>query len=303
MNVIIIDIGGTNIKYARTTDGRNLVDKGQVPTEAKLGADKVYGNVCSIIDQFSDLFELTGIAVSSAGQVDAGSGSIIYATEGIPGYTGYRLRDLLRDRYAVKVSVENDVNCAALGEMWRGDVSADSFVALTLGTGIGGSIVIDRHIHHGALGSAGELGHMTLVSGGLPCNCGYRGCFERYASAQALDKSIEEHFGVLNTAEFFEWVRRSDPEAESVFGRWIDYLTDGIKSIVHIFNPSEILIGGGITVQGEFLRNAIYDALMPKIMASFRKGLRVDLMSLGNDANLYGALYWYLESEMDSHAI
>lgn len=303
MKILLIDIGGTNIKYALSTPDGVLSEKGSMPTGAKKGADKVFSNVCGLVDRFTEDHALDGLAISTAGQVDADTGAIIYATEGIPGYTGYRLRDRLTELYGLKVSVENDVNCAALGEMWKREMSSHSFIALTIGTGIGGAIVMDGSVYHGATGSAGEIGHMTLVSGGEACNCGHRGCFERYASAQALEKQVRARLGDVSMADFFERLRQDDKAAHEVYDTWIGYLTDGLRSLVHIFNPSTILIGGGITVQGDYLRSAIVEGLKGKIMASFAGPLSIELMELGNDANLYGALYWFVESEMDGHAI
>lgn len=298
MNIILIDIGGTNIKYAISDMAGNLDQKGSVSTNAELGAEKVYSNVCEIIDYYIGDHNISGIAISTAGQVDAISGSIIYATKGIPGYTGFKLRDRLMEKYRIKVSVENDVNCAAIGEMWKGSIDSKSFLALTIGTGIGGAIVEDGKINRGISGSAGEIGHMTLVYGGKSCNCGHCGCFERYASAQALENSLDQFVDKITVEELFENVRDREKLSTELFQVWIGYLTDGLKSLVHIFNPSNILIGGGITKQGDLLKNAIVDSLMPKIMPSFRENLSLDLMTLENDANLYGALHWYMESEL-----
>lgn len=301
MNIIVIDIGGTNIKYAMSDEHGNFRESGKVKTEAKIGAHQVYKNVCNIIDTFEAKDSIDGIAISTAGQVNAQTGAIIHATDGIPGYTGFQLRERLMEQYSIRISVENDVNCAALGELWKGKVRDRSFIAITIGTGIGGAVVIDGHIYHGAVGSAGEIGHMTLVSGGLECNCGYRGCFERYASSQALDKMINKAFLDMETSEFFEVLKAGNELAREIFKQWIEHLTDGLRSIVHIFNPSEVLIGGGITVQGAYLKDAIVDVLDSKIMKSFKGGLHVGLMTLGNDANLYGALYWFVESELSGN--
>ncbi|SHI80998.1 ROK family protein (putative glucokinase) [Dethiosulfatibacter aminovorans DSM 17477] len=299
MNIALIDIGGTNIKYALSDEEGTFILQGKQPTEAFKGADAVYVNVCGIIDSMSEKAHISGIAISTAGQVDVKTGNIVYATDGIPGYTGFALKDRLKGRFKCPVSVENDVNCSALGNLWKGNMDEDTFIALTIGTGIGGAIVLDGRIFHGASGSAGEIGHMTLIKDGLPCNCGDSGCYERYASAQALEKQIIAALGDMSTKQFFNKVRSGDTKALAVFSQWIDFLTEGLKSLVHILNPPLVMIGGGITAQGALLEDAINDSLRKKIMKSFSKPLKVKLMTMGNDANLYGALYWFLKSECD----
>ena len=296
MNILIIDIGGTNIKYGISDENANISNKNSKPTEAHLGAEPLFEKVCSIIDETLEKNNLDGIAISTAGQVNPQTGSIVHATDAIPNYSGVKLKERLEEKYSLRTSVENDVNSAALGEMWKGSVEDDNFIALTLGTGIGGSIVIDKKIHHGSSYSAGEIGHITIVSGGIKCNCGDSGCFERYASSRALDAYVEEAMPGTSTKDFFELLRKKDELSLEIFNKWLNYLTDGLKSLVHVFNPSLILIGGAITVQGEFLENAIREKINEKIMSSFRGSLKIKLMTLGNDANLYGALYWFLES-------
>ncbi len=293
MKILLIDIGGTNIKYALADEMNKLSEKGKTPTEAKEGADRVYLNLTKIIDQYIDIID--GIAISSAGQVDSLQGKIVYATKSIPGYTGYPLKEKLEQEYEVFTTVENDVNASALGEMWQGEITDDNFIALTIGTGIGGAIVIDNKIYQGASYSAGEIGHISLEYQGVPCNCGNSGCFERYASAQALEKQIADKLGEVDIVDFFEQCKSGNEEYSEVFNQWIDYLTEGLKTIVHIFNPNCILIGGGITIQGDFLERAIQKSLDNKIMPSFGKGFKVKLMTLRNDANLFGALYHHLQ--------
>ncbi len=297
MRILTIDIGGTNIKYAFATRDGQLSNKASLPTEADLGADNLFEKICRIIDETSSKETLDGIAISTAGQVNAENGSIVHATDAIPNYTGFSLREKIEGRYGITTSVENDVHCAALGERWKGRASAKDFIALTLGTGIGGAIVIDGKIYHGKNYSAGEIGHMTLIHNGYECTCGHKGCLEQYASAQALDRMIEVEFGKLTTGDFFEMVRSNHETATEIFLEWVNYLTDGLKGLVHLFNPSLIMIGGGITVQGKFLEESIEENLASKIMESYKDGLHIRLMRLGNDANLLGALYWFLESK------
>ena len=293
MNLLLIDIGGTNIKYALADELSNILEKNSISTQAKKGADQVYYNLTKIIDLYID--RIDGIAISSAGQVDSRKGKIMYATKSIPGYTGFPLKEKLEKEYDLLVTVENDVNCSALGELWQGEIEEKDFIALTIGTGIGGAIVIDQEIYKGTSYSAGELGHISLQYDGIPCSCNSSGCFEQYASAQALERQIKEKLGRVNIEDFFEECKVENQEYLKVFNQWIDYLTEGLKTIIHIFNPNCILIGGGITIQGRFLEKTIQKSIEQKVMSSFKNDLKIKLMTLGNDSNLIGALYHHLQ--------
>lgn len=211
MEVLVIDIGGTNIKYALATRDGQLSFKGSMPTQAFKGAELLFEKVGQIVLEIQQKRKIDGIAISTAGQVDAQSGVIVHATDAIPGYTGFLLKERLEKNFKLPVSVENDVHCAALGELWKGNVPTHDFLALTIGTGIGGAVVINGEIYHGATYSAGEIGHMTLIYNGLPCNCGHKGCYERYGSAQALDLMISEFIGDISTQTFLNKLKRGNP--------------------------------------------------------------------------------------------
>lgn len=297
MAILAIDIGGTNIKYALCDQDGGLSDQGSMATEAYKGASFMMDKVEKLINQYGFKNNIEGIAISSAGQIDAISGKIIFATETIPSYTGVEIKNKLEEKYNIVVTVENDVNCAALGEMWKGNVDTDSFVAITLGTGIGGAIVEKGRIYHGSGYSAGEFGHMTLIYDGLPCNCGYRGCYEQYASARALETQIKSQLGNIEPIEFFKECKRGNKAYLKIYSQWIEYLSEGLRTIVHLLNPNLILIGGGISKQGEFLEKSIKQSLDGKIMASFNQELSIRTMTLGNDANLWGAVYYHLNDK------
>lgn len=300
MQFIVIDIGGTNIKYGVATydyktDTKALLWVKKTPTEAKKGGTVLIATIKEIVNHLIQQDDYDGIAISSAGQIDPYKGSVIYATEGIPNYTGIEVKEMLEATFNIPVTVENDVNSAALGEVWCHDHNED-FIALTLGTGIGGAIIHDGKILHGHGFSAGEFGHMALVYDGIACNCGQKGCFERYASSSALDQMIQKHQKGLSTEDFFEICKSGSEDELAILDQWLDYLSEGIRSIVHIFNPSLILIGGGITQQGSYLEGKIENHVKNKVMSSFSESLEVKFMINQNDANLYGALFHHLNS-------
>lgn len=297
MQIAVIDIGGTKIKYGVLTGTGELLHHDSVPTEAKRGGEAVIRTVCGLCDELKERFPVEGIAISSAGQIDHEKGTVVFATDNIPGYTGTDVAEIVGRHTGLPVTVENDVNCTALGEHWKGAARGmDDFICLTVGTGIGGALFLDGHLYTGARFSAGEIGHLCLYPGGQPCTCGNRGCFEQYASSTALAGLVRNEFGDgFSLEEFFGKVSDGDERAMKIFNAWVDDLTTGLQSLVHIFNPEGIIIGGGVSEQGDVLIKAIRKSLDGKIMPNHRKSLTVRAAEQGNKANLLGAAAHFLE--------
>ncbi|MFD2924909.1 ROK family protein [Halobacillus naozhouensis] len=295
----VIDIGGTSIKYGAVNKMGKLLYNGAVPTEAHLGGLEVVRKVNQLCEKLMDAYEIEGISISSAGQIDSVSGTVVFATDNIPGYTGVPVEDMVSNHTGLSVKVENDVNCTALGEYWQGAAfGVNNFLCVTIGTGIGGALFLHGKLYTGTHFSAGELGHIHLYPDGKPCTCGNYGCFERYASSSALDEMVTSEFGSeVDLKLFFSLVRQGDAVSLKIFDRWIGDLTTGLRSLVHIFNPELIVIGGGITAQGEFLRSAIEDSLLPQTMPNHRHSLQVKLAEHDNQANLLGAAKHYLMTQ------
>lgn len=293
MTVAAFDIGGTNIKYGLLTEQGNVQFKDKMTTNVSEGGTAIIGRVREVAEQFAKTHEVSGIAVSTAGQIDSRKGQVIYATDSLPGYTGLNIKKELEEALGLPVAVENDVHCAALGEYWHGAAQGvDDFLCLTLGTGIGGAIVTNGHIYHGETYSAGEFGHMTLYPGGKPCSCGDSGCYECYASSRALEQMTQLHFGQgMSLPELFSRAKEGDIEAESVIDHWTSDVALGLKTLVHIFNPSLIIIGGGISEQGNYLLEKLQTGVYTRTMPSFQRSLNLKLAQNGNDANLQGAVY------------
>ncbi|MFC0230580.1 ROK family protein [Bhargavaea ullalensis] len=291
MMIGVVDIGGTSIKYGVLNEKGELLFHASVPTEAEKGGAAVIRKVCGLGDELKERFPIEGMAISSAGQIDNHKGEVVFATDNIPGYTGMDITGTVRRHTGLPVAVENDVNCMALGEHWKGAARGlRDFVCLTIGTGIGGALFLDGKLYTGARFSAGEIGHLCLYPGGKPCTCGNRGCYEQYASSTALSRLAAETFGPdTGLREFFGQVRSGDGQATALFNRWVDDLTTGLQSLVHIFNPEAIIIGGGISEQGDLLTGAIRESLDGKIMPNHRRSLEVRAAEQGNKANLLGA--------------
>lgn len=288
MRILAFDIGGTFIKYGLCDENFNLTNKEKTPTEAQNGGKAIIEKVISIIKTFDNIDR---IAISTAGQVDSENGTIVYSTGNIPSYTGTEIKSLIESETSIPTYVENDVNSAAIGEAHFGAGKGyDSFICLTYGTGIGGAIYIDNKIFKGAGCSAGELGHIITHTNGLPCTCGGNGCYEAYASTKALTNSISKIANEnLNAIQIFNSYYFSKPDIKAEVDKWIDEVIIGLISIIYIFNPPLIILGGGI-MNEQYIIEAINQRIYPRLMDSFRN-VKITNAKLGNNAGILGASY------------
>ncbi|GAA0463958.1 ROK family protein [Alkalibacillus silvisoli] len=287
------DIGGTSIKYGVLNEQGDILYQSKISTKADQGGQVVIEQVIELVKALQKEYELDGIAISTAGQINKEEGSVIHATDSLPGYTGLNIKEELEIAFYLPVLVDNDVNCAAVGEYWRGAAkNVDHFLCMTLGTGIGGAIIMNGQVYHGHAYSAGEFGHMTLYPGGEPCLCGDEGCYEQYASSRALEqRAVKELKQDISLPELFIKAHNKEAAPEAVIERWVLDVALGIKSLVHIFNPPLIVIGGGISEQGDDLLDKLKGSVDARIMTSFKRNLEVKFAQNGNDANLQGAVY------------
>lgn len=292
MKVIGIDIGGTMIKYGLLSTKGEILDKGEIETEASKGIETLLKKIDMIVNLYKK-YKLLGIAVSGTGQIDGKIGKVIGGNDIIPGWIGCELVEILEKKYKIPAVLENDVNCALLGEKWLGEGKRyENFISLTIGTGIGGAIFLNGRLFRGENGVAGEFGHIQIEKNGKKCLCGRRGCYEKYASTTALIKKVEKETGkLLNGKEIFLKESLGDIKIKQIIEEWIDYLTDGLSSIIYIFNPSLLVIGGGVTKQGEPLLNRIKESLYKKIGENYKKNISLKFSKLGNDSGMIGAVY------------
>lgn len=286
MKILAFDIGGTEIKYAFCDEYFNLTEKKSVPTNPQDGGRKIIEKIISIVKSYDDIDR---IGISTAGQVDSVKGKIVYATDNIPYYTGTEIKSIIQNSTGIPVAVENDVNSAAIGEHLFGvakDVS--NFICLTYGTGIGGAIYLKDKLFTGNSFSAGEFGHIVTHANGKKCTCGGYGCYEAYASVKSLVNTIEQKFGKkMNGIEIFQ--NFDDPEMKNIIDEWIDEIVVGLKSLVYIFNPSLIVLGGGI-MNEKYIIDRINLLLQEQLMPSF-SNVKIKKALMGNDANKLGAAY------------
>ena len=288
MNIITFDIGGTFIKYAFCDENFNLSKSTKIPTEAGLGGIKLIEKVIEIVKNCENVDR---VAISTAGQVDSESGKVVYATDTIPGYTGTKIKEMVESATGILTYVENDVNSAAIGEAYFGKAKGyKDFICLTYGTGICHAISLNDDVYKGSFCSAGELGHIITHKDGKKCTCGGNGCYECYASASALVRSVNEISDTeLDGVKIFMKENFSVPAIKSKVDEWIDEIVVGLTSIVYTFNPSLIVLGGGI-MNEDYIVNTINEKISNKLMASF-KNVKIVNSNLGNTAGMLGAAY------------
>ena len=284
MKIVAVDIGGTAIK-AGLWDGTELTDMKEWDTEASQGGAHLMERVMQLLHTYSGF---DAIGISTAGEVNTNNGTIFYANSNIPGYTGMPVRDIIKNEFHVPVAVENDVNSAALGELHSGaGVGYPDFLCLTYGTGVGGCIIINGQVYSGASFSAGSFGGIVIhpeVKNGTDT---LEGCYERCASTTALVKRAKAVDETLdNGRNIFDAMER--PEIKAVIDDWIGDICTGLVTLTSVFNPSRIILGGGVMAQSYVLAQ-----IKSRVKAQLSPGLsHVEIVpaKLGNTAGLMGAV-------------
>ena len=286
MNILAIDIGGTMIKYGLVSFDGKILSTDKIKTEASKGLNNILNKIDNIFKRYKENNPV-GIAVSGTGQINGMIGKVIGGNPIIPNWIGTNLVKILEEKYNLPIVLENDVNCVALGEKWIGagkDLS--NFICLTIGTGIGGGIILNNQLFRGENFVAGEFGHILIK----------KGEFEQFASTTALIRLVKERTRkTLNGKEIFDLEKKEIVEYQEVISEWIENLTDGLSSIVYCFNPANIILGGGVIEQGEALINRVKNSLFKKIGLQFKEKLNIIQAKLGNNAGMIGASYLLLE--------
>ncbi len=305
-----IDLGGTNIKAGIVNDMQEIIAKGSIPTNVQRSYQDVIKDMAELVQrlfQQSGLKadDILGIGVGSPGTIDAKTGTVIYSNnfewENVP------LVEELHKYLNYKIAISNDANCAALGEVKAGAAkNSSNVVLLTLGTGVGGGVVVDGKIFEGGHAGGAELGHTILVRDGVLCTCGRRGCLESYASATALIRQTKqaamEHkeskiyaycdndITKITGKTVFDAAADKDTAASKVVADYISYLGDGIVDFVNIFRPDKVLLSGGVCNQGAVLTDPL-NAYIKKYCFAGERGTipEVVIATLGNDAGIIGA--------------
>lgn len=303
-----IDLGGTFIKGGIVNENGEILLCDKTPTEVEKGDHGVAENIARLaLDLLSRLglttSDVEGLGIGSPGMIDSAKGNVIYANN--LGWENFMIGEELSSMLGgIPVKIGNDANVAALGEVKFGAArNYSSAIMITLGTGVGGGIVIDGKLVEGNLGAGAELGHTVIVHGGEQCSCGRRGCFEAYSSATALirdtRRAMEAHpdskmweigtLDAVNGKTVFDYAP-VDAYAKEVLDSYIEHLACGLINYANIFRPEVILLGGGVCAQGDNLIKPL-QAIMDKEIYAGDKGPRVPILiaELENSAGLLGA--------------
>lgn len=303
-----IDIGGTNIKAALVENSGKVSEFSKIPTNAKEGFRKTFFSIQKLIEKYVDIAgrdNIAGIGCACTGQIDSVSGKVLYAASTFPELSGFELKKELKAFSGFEVEIENDVNAGALGEKWIGAArDVENFLCITLGTGIGGAIYSNGGIDHGFRGIAAEFGHMSINFNGELCSCGNRGCFERYAAVSSFIKHfineiekgnksivvdmVQGNLDKINGEMIYEAKDSGDFLAAKAVDEFNNAIVAGTVSLVHIFNPEAVIIGGGITALGDKFINPIKNDILSRLMPVFSENLIIRAAELGDFAGLCG---------------
>jgi glucokinase len=299
---IAVDIGGTQLRAAVCQKGEtHPVKQKRIPTQGP-DASSLERLIGLIADVWPKEHSVVAIVAAAPGWVNPQLG-VIYTAPNIPGWENLGLAKILQDQFNVPVHLGNDANLAALGE-WRFGAGRGhhNLIYLTISTGIGGGVIINDQLLLGSQGMAAELGHVTILPGGPVCGCGRRGHLEAIASGTGIARYVAEQIAqgmpsVLAQLPSFtgrditEAAEHGDPLAKAALGRSGSYIGLMIANYLHIFNPTAIILGGGVSRSGPFLLEPLRAAVAEHVISSeYMRGLVISTAELGDDAGLYGAL-------------
>lgn len=295
MYYICIDIGGTSIKYGVLSEKGEIFIDGTVSTKVTEKENFILSDVKKLIRNILDEYrnyEIKGICVSTAGVVNPEKGEIAYAGPTIPKYTGTKIKEELEKEFSISCEVENDVNCAGLGEYWKGaGKGSKSMICLTIGTGIGGSVILDGKLLNGIGYTAGEIGYMDVNGSYIQNIASSRYLVEKVQKEKVEKEGITD---AITGVDIFELAKKGDEICIAGINEIISNLAVGVRNIIYLLNPEVIVIGGGITAQKEYLEEKIRKEVNDGMISDMFRKTRIELAQQGNQAGLLGALYNFL---------
>jgi glucokinase len=312
-----VDIGGTTIKMAFVSLEGDILHMWEIETDKSNSGQHIPASIASSLRQkLTELNEtksrLIGIGVGAPGPVNVDDGTIEGAIN--LGWGKYPLKDILEQVTSLPVTVDNDANIAALGEMWQGaGMRAKNLICITLGTGVGGGIIANGEIIHGVNGAGGEIGHITSVpSGGFACNCGKRGCLETIASATGIVRITQEELSAstrpsklrnrfcenhgLTARQVFDAAKEGDELAADVIGKVAFQLGLALANLANGLNPEKIVIGGGVSQAGATLLEPLKREFARFAFPRVAEGAEIVIATLGNRAGVMGGAWLAKES-------
>ena len=296
-----VDLGGTNLRAAVIQEDGKLIEK--ISSSTPIGAspepaiEDMVGSI-RILQARHGMDNLAGVGVGVPGFIRMKEG-VIAGWNNRPAFNGYPVRDEIEKRLGKKVILENDANAAALGEKWMGaGREVDDLVLLTLGTGVGGGIIIGGRVLHGYLGMAGELGHITISPNGNPCGCGNSGCLEKHASATAIAAMSQLLFpGThMSSEDVYKLAVEGNPRAHAIFRSMGESLGIALAALINIFNFPLYLLSGGPLPAWEFFAPAMLAEVEKRSYTYRLAPTRIEKAHLGNEAGLYGAAFLPFQS-------
>lgn len=285
-NYVSIDIGGTAIKYGVIAEDGRILIKDNMDTEAYKGGPEILNKVFRIVESYLDKYKLDGICISTAGMVDIEKGEIFYSSPLIPRYAGTKFKKELEERFLIPCEVENDVNCAGLAERISG-AAMDSKVTLclTIGTGIGGCILIDEKVFHGFSNSACEIGYMKMFDSD----------FQTLGATSILSKKVAERKEsskeIWNGYHIFEEAKKGDSICIEAIDEMVEVIGIAIANLCYVINPQVVVLGGGIMAQDTYLKPKIEKAMQKNLLPSIAEKMRLEFAKHKNDAGMLGAFY------------
>ncbi len=312
--IVGVDVGGTNVVVGTVpVDGSAVYGLLSEPTRATDGADGVVRQIGGLVARSLDATreeatgkpDVIGVGIGAPGPIDTSSG-VVHLTPNL-GWRDFPLRDRVSAAVGLPASLDNDANCAVLGEWWRGAAQGGSVViGFTIGTGIGGGIVLDGKIFHGATDVAGEFGHMTIDSTGRRCKCGNYGCLEAYASGPAiaaravegvesgvstrLADYVQQDLRAITAQVVYQAARDGDEYAREVIRDTARFLGAGVANLVNIFNPEIVVVMGGVTLAGERLFVPLIEEVRRRAFRPAVEACRIVPGTLTGSAGVYGAV-------------
>ncbi|MFD1902208.1 ROK family glucokinase [Enterococcus termitis] len=308
--LIGIDLGGTTIKFAILTVDGEIQQKWSIETNIQEEGSHIVPDIIASINHRISLYgmkheDFVGIGMGTPGSVDIKKGTVVGAYN-LNWTKKQKVKDQIEEATGIPFVLDNDANVAALGERWKGaGENNPDVVFITLGTGVGGGIIAEGNLLHGVNGCAGEIGHVTVDPGGFECTCGKRGCLETVSSATGVVRVArhmsEEYAGDsqlkqaiddgqdVSSKDIFEYAQAEDPFGLMVVDRVCYFLGLAVGNVGNTLNPSSIVIGGGVSAAGEFLRSRVQAYFEEFTFPEVRNSTQVKLAELGNEAGVIGA--------------
>jgi glucokinase len=301
--LIGVDLGGTNIKAGVVDLKGKVLASDSVKTNVEKGLDEVVKRICLACDQVRkkaglDWSAMRGVGIGSPGTLNLRKGIVLFSPN-LPCMNGAPLLDMVRAHIKVPCILENDANAAAFGEKWAGvGRNVQSLVLFTLGTGIGGGVIIDGKVLHGFNDVAAELGHQVVYADGVRCGCGNRGCIEAYASAPGTVRRMKEAIaagkksilkGDFEAADISRAAAQGDQTAREVMEETGRLLGVVATNMLHILNPEMVVFVGGMTAAGDLLLKPIRDEVKKRAFKASQEGVQIVFGELGSNAGMIGA--------------